>query len=234
MEKSKEIQLMMPLNDFDLSLSTDDILRGQGADPVVIRARKPALLKAAERAIEMGLKAIHPSALIRELHVEKHGHDRIILEDSHKLTGTLVTRHLAGALSVAAVLCTIGTELEEISASLFSNDPLLALALDGLGNAAVETLGQQVCRRIGDRAQADSLTASTLLSPGEPEWPVETGQPQIFKMVDAKQAGIQLTPGGMMVPKKSISFVLGIGPHMTQLDPCEVCSFREKCHYHLG
>jgi hypothetical protein len=232
MEKSKEIQSMMLMNDFDLSLSTDDILRGQGADPAIIQARKPALLKAAERAIEVGIKAIHPSVLTRELRVEEHGHERIILENEYRLTGPLVTRHLAGALSVAAVLCTIGGELEEISGSLFNNDPLLALALDGLGNAAVEALEQQVCRRIGDQAQVNNLTVSSLLSPGESEWPVETGQPQIFNMVDANEAGIHLTPGGMMIPKKSISFVLGIGPHMTQLDPCEVCSLREKCHYH--
>ncbi|HEX7620781.1 MAG TPA: hypothetical protein VF359_06230, partial [Anaerolineales bacterium] len=110
-------------------------------------------------------------------------------------------------------------------------DPLLGIAFDGLGNAAVEILGQQVCRRIGERAEAAGLTTSTPLSPGEPEWPVEVGQPQIFALVDPSQVGIKLTSGGMMIPKKSISFVVGIGPEMARTDLCDLCSLRERCRY---
>jgi len=221
-------------NDFDLSINVDDILRGQGADPEKLRLRKPSLVDAAEFARAEGLPHIHPIALVRKVMVKAHSHDRLLLDDSTKLTGPLVTQHLAGAQRVAAVVCTIGAELEDMSARLFDNDPLLAFALDGLGNAAVEQLGQQVCQRIGEQAQVDGLTASTPLSPGEPDWPAEIGQPQIFALVEAAEIGIQITPGGMMIPKKSISFVLGIGPEMSQSEPCEVCGLRESCRYRHG
>jgi hypothetical protein len=218
-------------NDFDLSINVDDILRGQGADPEKLRVRKPSIVTAAERAWTEGLPHIRPTALVREVMVRSHTHDRILLDDPTRLTGPLVTQHLAGAQRVDAILCTIGAELEELSARLFDNDPLFALALDGLGNAAVEQLGQQVCRRIGESVQIDGLTTSTPLSPGEPEWPVEVGQPQIFALVEAAKIGIQITAGGMMIPKKSISFVLGVGPDMSQIEPCEVCNLRESCRY---
>jgi cobalamin-dependent methionine synthase I len=130
---------------------------------------------------------------------------------------------------VAAAVCTIGPELEKLASA--QEDLVLALALDGLGNAAVETIAQQVCQRLGEQAQTAGLEAGTPLSPGEPDWPVEVGQPQVFTLVNAEAAGVRLTEGGMMVPKKSVSFVLGIGQNMDKTDACELCSMNERCRY---
>lgn len=220
--------------EFDLDLVADDILRGQGMDPVAIRNRRPALVASAERALLAGLPVIHPGALVRELAVVAQRHERLLLEGGGRLSGPLISRHLSGAARVAAVLCTLGEELERVAAQAMGKDPLLGLALDGLGNAAVERIGQQVCGRIGERAAQAGLQASTPLSPGVPEWPVEIGQPQIFSLVEAEKAGIRITAGGMMIPKKSISFVTGIGSDMDQTEPCDVCNLKEVCRYRNG
>jgi len=220
--------------DFDLTLNADDVLRGQGVDPAAIRQRRPALVAVAERAIAEGTPMIHAAALVQEVDVVEQRHERLILEGGGRLSGPLIARHLSGATRVAAVVCTLGRELEEAASRAMEKDPLLGLALDGLGNAAVERVGQQACGRIGDQAAADGLQTSTPLSPGVPEWPVETGQPQIFLLVEAAQAGIRITPGGMMIPKKSISFIAGIGNDMDQTEPCEVCNLKEVCRYRNG
>ena len=133
--------------DFDLTLSVDDILRGEGMDPVIARAKRPALVKAAEEASKVGVAKIHPAVAIHEVKVLEHRHEQIRLEDGTLLTGPLVARHLAGAERVAAVVCTIGAELESFAAA--QQDLVLALALDGLGNAVVTLVGQQVCEQIG-------------------------------------------------------------------------------------
>jgi len=220
--------------DFELDLNTDDVLRGQGMDPGIIRNRRPALVEKAERALAEGMPAIHPGALVGEFAVVAQRHERLLLEGGGRLSGPLISRHLAGATRVAAVLCTLGEELEAAAVRAMESDPLLGLALDGLGNAAIERIGQQACGRIGNRAAEAGLQTSTPLSPGVPEWPVEIGQPQIFALVKAEQAGIRITPGGMMIPKKSISFVAGIGTDMDQTDPCEVCNLKEVCRYRNG
>jgi len=219
------------LEDFILSLDEDDILRGEGADPAVVRAKKPALLGPASIALGDGSTKLHPLAIVHRTRVVEHRHERILLPDGKSLVSPLVAHHLAGAQEVVTALCTIGPELEVYASSLMGENPLLGIALDGLGNAAVENLGQQVCSRIGERAQAAGLTASTPLSPGDPDWPVDLGQPQIFSLLDPSLAGVSLTSGGMMVPKKSISFVVGIGPDMSQEDVCDLCSLRQGCHY---
>ena len=219
------------LEDFDFTLSADDVLRGEGADPEVVRAKKPALLKAASAALHVGFKKLRPAAIIHTARVVEHRHERILLKGGNELASPLVARHLAGAEQVTLAVCTIGAGLEELASTWMEKNPLLGVALDGLGNAAVENLAQQVCGRIGEQAQTKGLTTSAPLSPGEPEWPVEVGQPQIFALLDPSRAGITLTSGGMMVPKKSISFVVGIGPEMAQTDLCELCSLRERCRY---
>jgi len=220
----------LPKN-WNLKITTDDILRGQGADPQIVRARKPALLKTAERAFINGLVLTHPITLTAEIVVREHRHERILMVNGLALTGPLVTQQLSGSQRIVAAVCTIGPELETITSSLVNDDPLYALALDGLGNAAVENLAQQVCGYIAEQVEREGLQASSPLSPGSPEWPVEIGQPQIFALLDPSKAGVTLTSGGMMIPKKSVSFVIGLGPEMSQASMCSVCSLQETCRY---
>ena len=219
------------LEDFSFTLSADDVIRGEGADPEIVKAKKPPILKAASFALREGFSKLHPVALIETTRIVEHRHERIILQDGNELTSPLVVRHLSGAEQVVVAICTIGPQLENLASSWMDENPLLGLALDGLGNSAVEALGLQVCMHIGNQARVANMTASTPLSPGEPEWKVEVGQPQIFTLLDPSRVGIVLTSGGMMIPKKSISFVVGIGPEMTQTDPCDFCSLRERCRY---
>ncbi len=217
--------------DWNISIGVDEILRGQGADPQIVHTRKPALLKAAERACAEGSGLIHPMAITAEVAVKEHRHERIRLIGGMALTGPLVTRQLGGAQRVTAAVCTIGSELENTTANMFSEDPLYALALDGLGNAAVESLAQQVCGQIAEQVKEEGLQASSPLSPGAPEWPVEVGQPQIFALLDPNKAGVKLSSGGMMIPKKSVSFVVGLGQEMSQASMCSVCSLQNTCRY---
>jgi hypothetical protein len=216
---------------FELSLDVDDILRGEGADPDIVRIRRPALVKAADAALRGGMERLHPVALVNRIKITEHRHERILLESGADISNPLVANHLAGAEEVVIAVCTIGAELENFASSRMVDEPLLALALDGLGNAAVEEISQQICAQVGEQAQAQGLTTTTPISPGLPEWPVEIGQTLIFSLLNPLQVGITLTSGGMMVPKKSISFMLGIGRETVQTDLCELCNLRNRCHY---
>jgi hypothetical protein len=212
--------------DFTLILSIDDILRGEGANP---EKKRLALVQAAEDALRLGQPLLRPVAAVHEAQISVHTHNTVVLENGAELTSPLAARFLAGAERVTIAVCTIGTELEKLATA--QENLVLALALDGLGNAAVEALGQQVCGRIGELARAAGLETSAPLSPGEPDWPVDVGQPQIFSLLAPVPASVRLTESGMMVPKKSISFVVGAGPHMEQTDLCALCSMKEKCRY---
>jgi hypothetical protein len=219
------------LYQFELSLKVDDVLRGEGVEPEVVHAKRPSLLAAAEKALQDGISKLQPRAILQTVDVLEQRHEQILLQGKKKFTGVMVTNHFSGANQIIAVLCTIGPELENEIGQLLSSDPVLALALDGLGNAAVERITQQVCERVGKQAQSKGWMASTPISPGQMGWPVEIGQPQIFSLLDSSRIGVSLTPSWMMIPKKSHTFAIGLGKEMSQTDLCELCSLREKCHY---
>ena len=221
--------MMETWTDFPFSIQIDDILRGQGMDPNSPRARRPAFLQTAQIALELGFPLLQPSASVCEARINQVRHERLHLEGGATLTGPLVSRILAGAERIAAVVCTIGPGLEKLASE--QEDVLLGLAMDGLGNAAIEAVGQQVCARLAEQAQAHGLETSAPLGPGEPDWSVGVGQPQLFGLFDPAPPGVRLAESGMMHPRKSISFVVGIGQHMEQVDLCELCSLKERCHY---
>jgi hypothetical protein len=63
-------------------------------------------------------------------------------------------------------------------------------------------------------------------------WPVEQGQPQIFDLLDADEIGVRLTESMMMVPRKSLTFVLGIGKKLIAGGrTCDYCSLKGTCRY---
>lgn len=227
---------MPVLHDWELILDVDQVLRGQGADPAVIRQRSPRLVQLAERAIEEGTPLLKPAMLYQRWAVEGIRHEHIHLEGDAQLQGKLVAQHLAPAREVLVILCTIGVDLEKKVSQVMQEDTAYALALDGLGSAGVEALANAACRRFELEAVAAGLETSIPLSPGMLEWPVEQGQPQIFNLLQAEDIGVRLTPSSVMIPRKSLSMVIGIGESMVTGTTCDYCSMRDVCLYqdHYG
>jgi hypothetical protein len=220
------------LRDWDLKLDVDQVLRGQGANPAVVRTRSPRLVELAGRALGEGLPLLEPVVLYHQFAVEAFQHDRLMLAGGATLTGSLVAQHLARSQYVLAVLCTIGDALERRARELVATESLYALALDGLGSAAAEELANSACRYFEDGGKADGMQSTIPLSPGMIGWPVEESQHQIFALLDASRVGVVLTESSVMTPVKSISMVLGLG-HDVSSDSriCDYCTMRETCRY---
>ncbi len=229
----------MPILDhFELQLNVDDVLRAQGADPASIRARRPALVTSTEKAILLGSELLHPLVLYEQYPVKRFIHERLQLvvptatNAKAQLSGPLIAQHLAQAQDVVAMVCTIGNELDERVSSLFKVDPVLAVALDGVGSAAVEILAIQATNHFETRAEVGGQKTSMPLNPGMVGWPLEEGQPQIFTLLDSEAIQVSLTEACMMVPNKSLSMVLGIGKEMSAMGSgCDYCSLNGICRY---
>ena len=148
------------------------------------------------------------------------------------LKGSLVAQHLLPAKKVFVILCTIGASLEQYAAEVMAADMVLGLALEGVGSAAVEVLANQACNFFEAQAALGGLNTTIPLSPGMVGWPVEQGQPQIFKLLDGAAIGVALTPSFMMIPRKSLTMVVGAGQDLAiQGSTCDYCSLRATCLY---
>jgi hypothetical protein len=223
---------MPVISDWQLPLEVDLILRGQGADPAVLRSRSPAIVEAAERALRDAGPLLAPQVGYERFTVRGLRHEHVLVEGGRVLTGPLVAQHLQGASTVVAAVCTIGEWIDEAVSTAIADDPVFGLALDGLGSAAVEALAAAAAGRFEAEAAAQGLEATIPLSPGMVGWPVEEGQPQIFDLIDPAEAGVRLTSTWMMIPRKSVSFVMGTGAHVhTTARTCDYCSLKDTCRY---
>jgi len=218
--------------DYRVEIRVDDVLRAQGADPLVVRDRRPRLVGIARDGIEEARDLIEPAAVTTTLGVDRILHNRVVLEGGHRLTGTLAARHLAAAEELTFVACTIGPRLPGRAAEVVASDPVRGLALDAAGSAAITRLGAAVCKTAEARAAERDLAVSVPLSPGLDGWPVEVGQPEIFALVDPDSIGVEVTSTLQMIPIKSITMVLGIGPSFDSTgEMCDYCGVRETCRH---
>ena len=229
---------MPVLRDWELALDADKVLWGQGADPALVRARRPKLVTIAEAAIAEEHPFLAPAVLYRRIAVAGLRHERLLLADGGVLLGPLIARHLAAASEVIVAVCTVGDAVTSIISERFQTDPVGALALEGVAGAAAEALAEAVCRHFDALALAERLQTSIPLNPGMIGWPLDEGQPQIFSLLDASEIGVTLDPGTyLMRPLKSLSLVIGLGRDLNPTgQTCDFCSMRETCRYkdHYG
>lgn len=223
---------MPQITDLFPEFNVDDVLRGQGADPAVIRERRPALVRQAEQAISKAVSLLEPKVVYRTLDVQSVRHEHLELTNDARLTGKLVAQHLARARQVHVILCSIGTSLEKYAAEMWATNAIYGLALDGAGSAAVEALANAACRRFENQAALLGWQTSIPLSPGMVDWTVNEGQPQIFQLLTGEPLDVSLTESMLMLPRKSLTMVLGVGPEMEAGGrTCDYCSLKKVCRY---
>jgi hypothetical protein len=208
------------------------VLRAQGADPEGVRGRRSTAVAIAEQAVAAGMPLLQPVVVFATFPVQEFRHEQVRLEPGGHLSGPLIAEHLRAAQSVVVAVCSIGPAVDEAASACFAEDPAMGVALDAFGSVAVDLVASAMCKRVDDEAEAVGLRTTVPLSPGLVGWPVASGQRQIFSLVDAASAGISLTEGYMMVPKKSTSMVIGIGPDLDHTgESCDYCSMAATCRY---
>jgi hypothetical protein len=223
---------MPVLRDWNLAVDADKVLWGQGADPAVIRARRPRLARIAERVIEEGRGLLAPALLYDSFDVLGLRHERLDLAGGGSLAGPLIARQLGRAARVVVAVCTVGGGLSRYASEVSQTDPVRSLALDGLASAAAQGLAESACQYFEAQAAAGGLIASVPLNPGMVGWPLAAGQAQIFSLVSPQTIGVDLTVSGLMTPVKSLSFVVGFG-HEADPDSCscDYCTMRDTCRF---
>ncbi|MCP4542101.1 MAG: hypothetical protein GY832_33675 [Chloroflexi bacterium] len=217
------------ITDFQLSIETADVLRGQGIDPT--RAR-PAVVAAAQSVLDEAHTLFAPAAIYMILPVIGFEHQRVTLKGGAVFEGPLVARALAGATELVLAVCTAGPAVDERVSALFAaGDPVRSLALEGAGIAAVRAVLQVTAEQICDKAAMLDLRTGIQAEPGQEGWPIRQ-QRVLFDLLSAEDIGVCLTSSCLMMPRKSISFAIGLGPEMkSDAVACDFCSKRERCQW---
>jgi hypothetical protein len=227
---------MPVIRDITLSLKTKEVLRrvgfrGHSKIRPDVKSLILELIASAKNAY-----LLEPAMAYEIYPITKMGRRQLSFKNNGVLHGPLLPSLLGEAKELAVVVCTIGPKLEEQVTNYFNRgQPLRGVLLDGIGSAAVDSLTEEACKFMTAEASSRNHQASSPISPGMPGLSIAE-QWQLLKMVPAREVGVSLTSSGIMVPRKSASMVIGIGPHMktwTRTEVCAHCNLRETCPYRI-
>ena len=138
------------LTEWTVRVDVDAGLRGQGADPEIVRRRSPLLVERTEALLPEAGALLRPQVFYREFAVAGRRDGHILLDSGSLACGPRVTDCLGSAQVLVVVVCTVGPQLEDRVNEMIAKQPLDAVILDGIGNASVEALGNEAIRHFGD------------------------------------------------------------------------------------
>lgn len=216
------------------TLTADDLLRAQGGDPARPGPRGERLAAIAAEALAMGAAAVAPQVAWTWREVRSVHPGRVQLAGVGPLRHAALVDALLGAARVAAVAITLGPELERLVVMHAPGRPSLALALDAYGSALLMRLGNATRMTLATEAAGWGLTTGAALFPGMPGWPVVPAQGELLGLLDPPPVGLTLTEPGMLVPAKSLTFLVGAGSELAPGGvPCDGCDASPRCtHRH--
>lgn len=150
----------------------------------------------------------------------------VTIGDSIVLESEKLARLLERCEMVAVFALTIGNYLEDLVSYLAENGLVLqATVLDAVGSGTVEKLAIQVEGKIRINAGIEGLITSRRFSPGYCDWEVSQ-QELVFRALDGDTPSIRLTDSMLMIPRKSVSGIIGIGlpgNDIENYNPCSTC-----------
>jgi len=225
---------MPVIRDIPLSLKTREVLRRQGlGGGAKVRPEIKILIRELLASVKK-VSLLEPAAAYEYYTVSSMNGSQISLESDKAIHGPLIPAIFPEAKELAVLLCTIGPRLEkQVTDYSKSGEAMRGMILDGIGSTAVDMMALEVLRRLASEVSSRVYEISSPVNPGMPGFPL-TEQWNLLGLVNADEIGVSLTASGVLVPRKSASMVIGIGPKMTrwtQAEVCARCSLRETCHY---
>jgi hypothetical protein len=225
---------MPVIRNIPLSMKTNEVLRRQGlrTGAKVRPEIKDLVLELLARVKKAHL--LEPAVAYEIYTITQMNQRQLSLDDKLVIRESSLPSLLPQAKDLAVAVCTVGPKLEKQVRDYTSRgEPLRGMLLDGIGSAAVDSLMEEVCKFIEAEASSRGYESSSPIGPGMPGLPI-TEQWQLLKLAPTQEIGVSLTSAGMMVPRKSVSMIIGIGPQMatwTRAEVCARCSLRETCHH---
>ena len=153
---------------------------------------------------------------------------RIVKISDIPLHGVSIKKHLEGCHSVIVVAVTLGSGVDNLIRRLQVTDMVLAVVADSGASVLIE----QLCDDFQEKTKYEINGYMTpRFSPGYGDFPM-TVQREIIRIADAgRKIGLNVTSGGLMIPRKSVTALIGVADHPVKgrLATCSECVLREKC-----
>ena len=156
--------------------------------------------------------------------------DSVCIKDSGiVLKGHDIYDHLFGARKCVIMAVTLGMELEKRLLQLERTSMTDALILDCAANVYAENVAEYV-QSIITKELKDKHT-NYRYSPGYGDFAIETQNSLIPLLQCEKRIGLTVTPSSIMIPRKSITAVMGVfdKEQISKKKGCKGCNLYHTC-----
>jgi len=220
------------LRDLPVRIDRDDVLRFQGYKKGTSVPTED-VLALFDEAVELGERLMAPRFVYRAIPIDAQSAD-VIEAGGERLRIPSIERLWGRLESVGVGICTVGDAIEHQVGALFdAREFPLAVMLDSVGSAAVESLAEFANDVLCQAAIRDTLRVTNRVSPGYAGWDAAE-QSALFRLCPGGPIGVTLNESCFMSPTKTISFMVGIGAevrvdhYFTQCRRCWMadCAYR--------
>ena len=134
----------------------------------------------------------------------------ILSEPPVKIDGKSIGKHLKGCDKVICLAATVGEQIEqEVTKRFKIGEYVSSMLLDAAATTAVEQAADTMEKAIEQEVSKSGYTMRWRFSPGYGDWAL-TQQPDLFKLAGAEEIGMKLSFAMMMIPRKSITAIIGL------------------------
>jgi len=227
---------MKIIKNIKLKIDEEEVLRYLGYHRNKAGETSEIILQITREEIEQGYCLFEPKGIYSKVMIKNISSEgRINLENGLCLEiNNSMLNLLKGTRYLAFGLSTIGNQLEEKVVELFAkNEYPKAMALDAVGTVASKFLSNYIQSVICQEAKEQNFQTTKYFSPGSGDWNISQ-QKNIFQIIPAGKIGVKLTESYMMIPKKSLSWVIGMGKEIIIPskgdNSCKTC-LAENCQF---
>lgn len=179
------------------------------------------------------IQAAQPRVIYRVLTLQRENSSPLSA-GTLPLPGNDIAKHLNNCDRILLMAATLSVQTDQLIHRAGISDMTKSLVLDALASAGIE----QICNRAETifQEQLPGIYFTWRFSPGYGDLPLEL-QPQILQLLDAqKRLGLTVTPENILVPRKSVTAVIGLSeqPLKKGVRGCATCRMRETCTFRKG
>ena len=155
--------------------------------------------------------------------------DTLTIGGTELHVGRIISRQLRGSEAFALFVATAGAEFEDLQMRLKDDDDMVRTFIaDSFGSVIAERTADIMEECLQGELDGRGWRHTNRFSPGYCGWHVSEQQ-RLFPLFGVdRPCGVRLTESSLMVPIKSVSGVIGLGPGVRKLEySCGLCDYKD-------
>jgi len=174
------------------------------------------------------IRTVQPRVQIRRFLIEDEG---CFESTSFMPEGEDIARMLAPCHEGVLLAATLGAQSERMLLRAQAKSSAQAVLLDAVLSAAIESVCDQAEDSLRAQLAEEGLYLTDRFSPGYGDMPLGQTKEICEVLGTAKTIGLTVSGSGIMIPRKSVTAVMGISrdPVHRRARGCEGCAMRERC-----